>query len=624
MGRNCGVSETIDGALFDIYGLHRPRSNRDFPCSRTPDRRSGTCSVPFYLEAVMISLIKDNSLSHSGPIHRLHRHLVSWGKGSLIAVTAVLAACDSPTMPEAEKPETREPEFAAVQMSLSAAASSLTFTTSSRPIVPGLKNQGFYAGRSNYGFSRGYTGRPRSHQTVVGVSGSNVFRTYYTFDLAGLAGTVVSARLVMSQGYWVGGHVDVLLSEVTTHPATLSAGRYTPAIFNDLGDGTVYGSSHLPWTHSTHAYYIPLNAAAVSDIQTAAGGYFSIGAAPTGASGRALKLNGPYASNGVQQLIVEINLPPVADAGVDHTLKLVPGLHATLNGLSSSDPEGDALTYEWKDSDGMVVGSSATASVPMSGIGSFTYTLTVKDAYGQTDSDEVTITVELPPEVSSNIDGTQGDNEWYVTDVSVGWDIETHGFDLLNTDGCGQVNITVDQGAVEYTCTATTIGGTGSETVTVKRDATPPVVDFAGNVGRYDVADMISISCSATDNLSGVATHSCDGSGVEAEAWSLALGEHQLSAEATDNAGTNTSAETSFEVTVSISGVSTLVERWVSHGGTANSLQAKLENAAKAKNAKTRNNVLGAFVNQLEAQAGKKIPTDKADLLIAFAQAMIG
>jgi K319-like protein len=506
---------------------------------------------------------------------------------------------------------------------VSAGPSSLTFTTSSRPIVPGVKNQGFFAGRGSSGYRTGYTGRPTKHQTVVGVSSGNVFRSYYTFDLSALGGTVTSARLVLSQGYWVGGHTGVLLSEVTTNAATLSTSRYSPAIFNDLGDGTVYGSSYLPWTHATHLYYISLNAAAVSDIQAAAGGYFSIGAAPTGASGRALKLNGT-AGDGIQHLIVEVNLPPVADAGVDQTLELTPGLHATLNGAGSSDPEDDALSYEWKDSGGNVVGSSATASVPMSDVGSYTYTLTVKDPYGHTDSDDVTINVVIPPEVSSDVAGTQGENGWYVTDVSASWTIETHGFDMVSTEGCGPVDITEDQAETDYTCTVTTTGGTDSETVTVKRDATPPTVDFPGYTGSYDVADMISIGCSATDNLSGVASDTCDGAGVEAEAWTLTLGVHDLSAEATDNAGNSGSGQTSFEVTVSNSGVSTLVERWVDHGGTANSLQAKMGSAANARNANARNNALGAFINAVEAQAGKKIPADKAAALIALAQTLMG
>lgn len=86
------------------------------------------------------------------------------------------------------------------------------------------------------------------------------------------------------------------------------------------------------------------------------------------------------------------NQPPVADAGADQTLEWVQDLTADLDGSGSSDPDGDALTFEWTDGDGMVVGTSAQITVPISGLGSHTFTLTVTDPSGASDSDDVTIT----------------------------------------------------------------------------------------------------------------------------------------------------------------------------------------------------------------------------------------
>ena len=61
------------------------------------------------------------------------------------------------------------------------------------------------------------------------------------------------------------------------------------------------------------------------------------------------------------------------------------------------------------------------------------------------------------------------------------------------------------------------------------------------------------------------------------------------------------------------------------HQGTENSLLAKLDNALKQmeKNPKTAANILGAFVNAVEAQDGKKIPHDAAMYMTGEANAII-
>ena len=53
--------------------------------------------------------------------------------------------------------------------------------------------------------------------------------------------------------------------------------------------------------------------------------------------------------------------------------------------------------------------------------------------------------------------------------------------------------------------------------------------------------------------------------------------------------------------------------------GTANSLCAKARAAAKAQSSSTRDNILDAFINEVLALRGNKIPLSKADLLVSFA-----
>jgi len=96
--------------------------------------------------------------------------------------------------------------------------------------------------------------------------------------------------------------------------------------------------------------------------------------------------------------------------------------------------------------------------------------------------------------------------------------------------------------------------------VTIKRDATPPAVSFSGNAGSYTVAQTVSIGCSATDNLSGVAA-GC--SGINTPAYRFALGANTVTRRATDNAGNIGSGSTSFNVVVDPAGLCALTSQFV-------------------------------------------------------------
>lgn len=86
---------------------------------------------------------------------------------------------------------------------------------------------------------------------------------------------------------------------------------------------------------------------------------------------------------------VSANQPPIADAGEDQTVTC-PACDVELDGSGSSDPDGDSLTYTWTGDFGTVAGVNPTVELPL---GEHTITLTVDDGEGETDSDEVVITV---------------------------------------------------------------------------------------------------------------------------------------------------------------------------------------------------------------------------------------
>jgi len=85
----------------------------------------------------------------------------------------------------------------------------------------------------------------------------------------------------------------------------------------------------------------------------------------------------------------EENHPPVAKAGGDQTL-MCNGL-AHLDGTSSSDPDGDTLSFEWRKGD-LVLGNNAVIDVEVEP-GSHTLTLVVTDARGLSAEDSVVVTV---------------------------------------------------------------------------------------------------------------------------------------------------------------------------------------------------------------------------------------
>ena len=109
--------------------------------------------------------------------------------------------------------------------------------------------------------------------------------------------------------------------------------------------------------------------------------------------------HGKTASDTTTTKITFVNTPPISSAGSDHAV--YENDTVTLNGSGSSDPDGDPLTYFWRQTGSPSVtlddAHSATPhfSAPDVGVGgaTLTFALTVTDSHGETSSDITTATV---------------------------------------------------------------------------------------------------------------------------------------------------------------------------------------------------------------------------------------
>lgn len=228
------------------------------------------------------------------------------------------------------------------------------------------------------------------------------------------------------------------------------------------------------------------------------------------------------------------------------------------------------------------------------------------DDYGQT---EVPRGLNLsadrtPPVVTHVISGTPSASGWYASDVTVTFSA-TDPESPVTTTGCRTQSISASTGlnGVTFTCVATSAGGATTDAVTIKLDKIAPVVTYAGNSGSYTVDQTVVITCTPSDNLSGVASSTC--AALSGGAYAFQVGSNTFTATAIDNAGNVGTGATTFTVNVTTASVCALVQRWVSSAGVAHSLCVKLQHGDYAP-----------FRNELVAQSGQKISEANAAILL--------
>jgi Ca2+-binding RTX toxin-like protein len=111
-----------------------------------------------------------------------------------------------------------------------------------------------------------------------------------------------------------------------------------------------------------------------------------------------------------------------------------------------------------------------------------------------------------PPVVKPVLSGTLGSNGWYVSDVSVTWDVQDPDSPVTSTSGCEPATVSADTAGTTLTCSATSGGGTVSVPVVVKRDTTRPTVTCSAPVQEFQIHQLGAwATATVTDATSGPA-----------------------------------------------------------------------------------------------------------------------
>jgi hypothetical protein len=151
-------------------------------------------------------------------------------------------------------------------------------------------------------------------------------------------------------------------------------------------------------------------------------------------------------------------------------------------------------------------------------------------------ADRVVTQAKTPPAVSSALSGApNGANGWFRSPVTVSWNIADANPSVVNTSGCGPTTVANDTAGTTLTCSAAGVGGTGSNSVTVKLDTSrPSKPKFHGITAkvfsRKHVPKRSKVRCTSSDRTSGV--QSC-----KIRGYGKSKGPHKLTATATNGAG---------------------------------------------------------------------------------------
>ncbi|MEU7749426.1 hypothetical protein [Nonomuraea sp. NPDC049158] len=180
---------------------------------------------------------------------------------------------------------------------------------------------------------------------------------------------------------------------------------------------------------------------------------------------------------------------------------------------------------------------------------------------------------------------------------------------------------------VTYRSTDRALNIEEDKSLTVKLDKTPPTVTYTGAKETYGILETVDITCTAADNLSGVATTTCQN--ISGPAYDFDPAGNTFSATATDVAGNAGQASSvTFKLVVIYADLCTLSRRFVTRPGgvPAVAMCAVLEAAKRADelgNATAKAAAINAYVMQVNAAViSRSLTPARAAILKKLAAAL--
>lgn len=122
---------------------------------------------------------------------------------------------------------------------------------------------------------------PPDDGTLLGAVGGSDYRSYFIFALGGLSGAVTAAslRLELVAFDSIDPSESLEFWAITTDAGLLESSSGSVPIYDDLGDGNAYGLWTFTPADVGSVMEIPLDMAAVAEINAAAGSSFAVGVA---------------------------------------------------------------------------------------------------------------------------------------------------------------------------------------------------------------------------------------------------------------------------------------------------------------------------------------------------------
>jgi hypothetical protein len=229
--------------------------------------------------------------------------------------------------------------------------------------------------------------------------------------------------------------------------------------------------------------------------------------------------------------------PNVTASFTDNGIALPGNWTSVSNNVMSTDTATSQVTVV---ADGLPGAKSAAILYSATGINTSSATLVRSTTL--TINWTVAVCDTTPPVITPTVTGTLGNNGWYVGNVNISWAVTDAESAVSSQSGCTNSVINSDTAGQTFTCTATSTGGTNSQSVTIKRDATAPTISGAAspipNGAGWNNSD-VTVSFSCADNLSGLAScgpnQTLNGDGLN----------QSVTGNATDNAGNTASSAVS-------------------------------------------------------------------------------